>query len=81
MKFSGQLYNDIRNKFWGDLDHQLTLQIGNLGNMGVMNCIGLGGLCSLSALVIISMQGDKATYTMLSCSEAYSVILCARVRH
>ena len=28
----------------------LTLQIGNAGNMGVMSCLGQGGLCYLSAL-------------------------------
>ena len=31
----------------------LTLQIVNPGNMGVMSCLGQGGLCSLSALVAV----------------------------
>ena len=30
----------------------LTFKIGNLGHMGIMSCLSLGGLRSLSALVI-----------------------------
>ena len=40
-------------KFWGDLDHHVTRQIVNLGNMGVMSCLCQRGLCSLSALVFM----------------------------
>ena len=34
------------------------LQIRNSGNMGIMNCLDQGGLCSLSALLTIYKSQD-----------------------
>ena len=46
-------------KFLGDLDHPLTLQIGNLGNSRVLSCLGQEGLRSLSALVLTALLPPK----------------------
>ena len=40
----------------------LTLQIGNLGNMGLMNCLVQGGLYSLSALVYLEMKKKQKNW-------------------
>ena len=44
-----QYYKERLGVIWITM---LTLQIGNPGNMGVLSCLGQGGLHSLSALVI-----------------------------
>ena len=51
MKILGQLCNDTRLSFGVIGITMLALQIGKLGNMGVMSCLSQGGLHSLSALV------------------------------
>ena len=55
MKFSGLLCNDTRNNwlhFWGNLDHHADSPNWESGkSIGVISCLGQGGLHWLSALV------------------------------
>ena len=67
LSYKEQLIKSFR-VFW------TTLQIGNVGNMGIMSCLGQGGLCSLSVFVLcIGYGGD--TYTqVLSITGAHPFI-------
>ena len=55
----------------GTSDHsfiaiRLTLQVGNVGNMGVMSCLSQGRLCSLSTIKLVIITIIIATVIKMS---------------